>query len=86
MKHGVIIPLIGGMAVGASRALEEKPSWAVSWNNFATNEENFKEYYKGVPFRTLDNENIPRIPAADAATIFFSVGSFIFCFSPPRRL
>ena len=61
MKHGVIIPLIGGMAIGAQRALEEAPSWAISWNNFGTNEENFKEYYKGVPFRTLDNENIDNI-------------------------
>lgn len=65
MKHGVIIPLIGGMAIGAQRALEEAPSWAISWNNFGTNEENFKEYYKGVPFRTLDNENIDNISLND---------------------
>lgn len=65
MKHGVIIPLIGGMAIGASKALEEAPSWAISWNDFATNEQNFKEYYKGVPFRTLDNENIDNLSLND---------------------
>ena len=43
MKHGVIIPLIGGMSIGASKALEEAPSWAISWSDFKTNEENFKE-------------------------------------------
>ena len=45
MKHGVIIPLIGGMSIGASKALDEAPSWAISWSDFKTNEENFKEYY-----------------------------------------
>jgi site-specific DNA-cytosine methylase len=65
MKHGVIIPLIGGMAIGAHRALEEAPSWAISWNDFKTNEENFKQYYNGVPFRTLDNENIDNLSLKD---------------------
>ena len=65
MKHGVIIPLIGGMSIGASKALEEAPSWAISWSDFKTNEENFKEYYKGVPFRTLDNENIDNVSLND---------------------
>jgi site-specific DNA-cytosine methylase len=66
MKHGVIIPLIGGMTIGASRALGEDPSWAISWDNFKTNEENFKHYYNGVPFRTLDNENIDTISLRDS--------------------
>ena len=65
MKHGVIIPLIGGMSIGASKALDEAPSWAISWSDFKTNEENFKEYYKGVPFRTLDNENIDNVSLND---------------------
>ena len=65
MKHGVIIPLIGGMSIGASRALEENPSWAISWDDFKVNEENFKQYYKGVPFRTLDNENLESISLND---------------------
>ena len=65
MKHGTIIPLIGGMALGATKALNEDPSWAVSWDGFATNEQNFKNYFKGVPFRTLDNDNLDSISLND---------------------
>jgi site-specific DNA-cytosine methylase len=65
MKHGTIIPLIGGMALGATKALGEDPSWAVSWDGFATNEQNFKNYFKGVPFRTLDNDNLDSISLND---------------------
>jgi site-specific DNA-cytosine methylase len=65
MKHGTIIPLIGGMALGATKALGEDPSWAVSWDGFATNEQNFKNYFKGVPFRTLDNDNLDSIGLND---------------------
>lgn len=65
MKHGTIIPLIGGMALGASKAMEENPSWAVSWKDFGTNEQNFKEYFNGVPFRTLDNDNLESISLSD---------------------
>ena len=69
MKHGTIIPLIGGMALGASKAMEENPSWAVSWKDFGTNEQNFKEYFNGVPFRTLDNDNLESISLSDDSVI-----------------
>lgn len=57
ITHGSIIPLIGGMSVGAKMAYNSDPQWALSWDAFEKNESHFKHNFSNVPFHSLKEEN-----------------------------
>lgn len=62
MKHGHIIPLAGGAAIGATQALECQPEFLASWDAFAKNDGYAKKFFepKGVPF--LDaTKKLPKV-------------------------
>jgi len=54
VKWAAIVPLIGGFALGNAKATGKKPDYLVSYSAFAANESHIKNYWKDVPFITLD--------------------------------
>ncbi len=60
MSHAAIVPLIGGMTLGAARALGTAPEYILSYTPFAKNDEHSVRYL-GVPYHVLDRgERHPR--------------------------
>lgn len=57
ITHAAMLPLIGGMSVGAKMAYNSDPLWALSWDTFSKNESHFKHNFKNVPFYSLKEEN-----------------------------
>jgi site-specific DNA-cytosine methylase len=55
MKHVAIMPLIGGLVLGAHRATGKKPEAIIDINLF-NNEQHLKEYWPDVKNVTLNNE------------------------------
>lgn len=55
-KWGVCVPLLGGMAIGNMKATDNLPSFAISWKEFADNDENFKKLFPTVPFFTVNED------------------------------
>lgn len=55
MKHVAIMPLIGGLALGAHRATGQKPEAIIDINLFG-NEQHLKEYWPDVKNVTLNDE------------------------------
>ena len=58
ITHGTIIPLIGGMSMGAKIALERDPEWALTWGGFGKNESHFRKNFPNTEYNILDTENI----------------------------
>ena len=51
---GTIIPLIGGLAIGAGNVFRRKPEFILSYRPFVNNDAHLVEYYKDVPYILLD--------------------------------
>lgn len=60
MKHGHIIPLVGGSVIGTSQAFKSNPTYIASWDVFAKNDAYCLDYYKDVPFYNLDKVKPPK--------------------------
>ncbi len=58
IKHGTIIPLIGGMSMGAKIAFQKDPEWALTWGGFGKNESHFRKNFSNTEYNVLDTENI----------------------------
>jgi site-specific DNA-cytosine methylase len=54
IKWGTMVPLIGGMTIGNEKATGVKPSFLISYPSFSNNDAHAKNYYKDVPFVTLN--------------------------------
>lgn len=58
MKHGVIVPLIGGEAIGVEQATGRPPEYLLSYTPFAKNDSHLVNYYKyrglDIPYHNLD--------------------------------
>lgn len=66
MKHAHMIPLVGGSAIGATRALGRPPEYIASWPAFAKNDAYCKQYFPDVPFYLLDRHL--KLPKVDIVT------------------
>lgn len=53
MKHAAIVPLIGGMALGAQKALGTPPEFLMSYTPFEKNDAHAVHHF-GVPYRVID--------------------------------
>lgn len=56
MKYITFIPLIGGMAIANMQATGKKPEFVLSYDAFAKNESNLKNYWPDVEWHLLDAE------------------------------
>lgn len=56
MKYITFIPLIGGMAIANAKAVGHKPEFVLSYDAFAKNESNLKNYWPDVEWHVLDAE------------------------------
>ena len=56
MKYITFIPLIGGMAIANMQATGKKPEFVLSYDTFAKNESNLKNYWPDVEWHLLDAE------------------------------
>lgn len=56
MKYITFIPLIGGMAIANMQATGKKPEFVLSYDAFAKNESNLKNYWPDVDWHLLDAE------------------------------
>lgn len=66
VKWAAIVPLVGGFALGNAKATGKKPEYLVSYSAFAANESHLKNYWKDVPFITLDeHEHTPILDRVD---------------------
>ena len=54
IKYGIIIPLVGGMAVGNEMATGQKPNVMLSYPAFAKNDAHAKLNFPDVPFLEID--------------------------------
>lgn len=54
MKYITFIPLIGGMAIANEKAAGKKPEFVLSYDAFAKNESNLKNYWPDVEWHLLD--------------------------------
>jgi len=55
MKHASIIPLIGGMTLGAEKAFNSRPEYLISYEPFFNNDQHLISYYeKEVPYYVID--------------------------------
>ena len=53
-KWGTIVPLIGGMTIGNSRAIGQAPDFFVSYPTFESHDSHAKNHFKETPFFLLD--------------------------------
>ena len=56
MKYITFVPLIGGMALANESATGNKPECVLSYDVFAKNESNLKNYWKDVKWYVLNSE------------------------------
>lgn len=56
IRYAGVVPLIGGMMIGAEKALGKKAEYIVSYPAFASNDQYLKDYWKDVPFHLLNPE------------------------------
>ena len=63
VRWGSIIPLIGGSALGCSKAAGCLPELQLSYSAFAANDFHIRQYWPGVEHRVLDKEAATRAPA-----------------------
>lgn len=55
MKHGTIVPLIGGLSVAASKVTKTDPAFFLSYSVFRENERNVTNYFSNTPRYELDS-------------------------------
>ena len=54
IKYACVVPLVGGMALGATKALGNKPAYMLSYSAFAGNDSMLTDYWKDVPYHLID--------------------------------
>jgi hypothetical protein len=60
MKHATIVPLIGGMTLGAEKSFGERPSFLMSYKPFYSNDRHLLNHYDNeVPYHVLDDGQKP---------------------------
>lgn len=59
IKHASIVPLIGGETIGSELAFGEKPTYMMSYEDFAANDSHARNYYSGTPYYLLDKNERP---------------------------
>lgn len=64
MKHAAIVPLIGGLVIGQSKAFCTLPEYLLSYSDFEANDSHLIDYYKTIPYYQLDKTN-PELPYVD---------------------
>jgi site-specific DNA-cytosine methylase len=57
IRYANIIPLIGGMALGAQRATGKKPEFILSYPAFKGNDHILTDYWDDVPYHVIDPES-----------------------------
>jgi site-specific DNA-cytosine methylase len=61
MKHASIIPLIGGMTLGAEKTFGTKPEYLISYSPFYNNDSHLISHYDNeVPYYAIDKTSIPK--------------------------
>lgn len=62
MKHATIIPLIGGMTIGAENAFGIRPEFLISYSPFMNNDKHIINYYDNdVPYYLIDQNQQPDV-------------------------
>ena len=70
ISHAAIVPLIGGLPIGLSRAFNSKPSYILSYEPFASNDSHLVNYWSDVPYYMLEGTNEdPRHPKVDVVSV-----------------
>jgi site-specific DNA-cytosine methylase len=60
ITHASIIPLIGGIVIGAEQAFGKRPNYLMSYEPFAANDSHILNYYNHeVPYYVLDKKQFP---------------------------
>jgi len=60
MKHAAIVPLIGGMTLGAEKSFGNRPEYLVSYEPFFNNDQHLINHYNNeVPYYVLDKGESP---------------------------
>ena len=60
IKHGSIVPLIGGMTLASEQVFERRPEFLWSYGAFQSNDSHLVNYYDHeVPYYLIDNGNVP---------------------------
>lgn len=54
IKYVGIVPLIGGMMIGAEKALKKRAEYMLSYPAFAGNDQYIKDHWKGTPFHLIE--------------------------------
>lgn len=54
IKYACIVPLVGGMAFGAEKAIGKKPDYMLSYPAFGGNDSMLTDYWKDVPYHLID--------------------------------
>ncbi len=72
MKHLSIVPLIGGMAIGAENALGVPPEAVLSYDGFWGNDKYLMAWYEkrglDIPYYNLDSDTIPAFSEVDVVS------------------
>jgi site-specific DNA-cytosine methylase len=58
MKYGAIIPLIGGMVLGAKKATGEDPQFILSYDAFSSNDSHCLKNFPHVPFAQIEDSGL----------------------------
>lgn len=86
IKHASIIPLIGGITLGAEKIFGQRPEYILSYPLFASNDKHLLEYYNNeVPYHVMevgDNQTFPQVdvvttccPCAGLSSLSINPGS-----------
>ena len=57
VTHASLVPLVGGMSLGAKEALGSDPIWSSSWSAFSKNESTFHKNFPNVPSKIFESED-----------------------------
>ena len=71
VRWGTIIPLLGGMAIGAAKAAGSLPLFNLSYKQFKNNESDYHKYWPEVPNFTLDT--LEKFPSHQFQNIDFVI-------------
>jgi site-specific DNA-cytosine methylase len=58
MKYGAIVPLIGGMVLGAKKATGQDPQFMLSYEQFQSNDSHCRLNFPEVPYGTIGEDGI----------------------------
>lgn len=73
IKHGSIVPLIGGNTIAAERVFKSKPAFFLSFDAFAANDSHCRNYYPETPYYSLGDGSILDLPIDVSPDLFLDV-------------